>query len=119
MIKGKRIARFKKGLKAERYAALYLKLFGYRILGRRYKTPVGEIDLIARRGRTVVFVEVKARDNFISAKESITPHQRRRIERAASLYASKIKGSPRLRFDAILVSGWKLKHIVSAWRHGE
>lgn len=114
-----RIARFKKGINAERYAAFYLKLFGYRILERRYKTPVGEIDLIAQRGRTVVFIEVKARDNFISAKESITPHQRRRIERAASLYTSKLKSNPRLRFDAILVTGWKLKHIVSAWRFGE
>lgn len=114
-----RIARFKKGLKAERYAALYLNLFGYRILEQRYKTPVGEIDLIARRGRTVVFIEVKARANLISAKESITPHQRRRIERAASLYMRKLKGDDLLRFDAILVSGWKLKYIKGAWRHGE
>ncbi len=123
-MKESRIANFKKGINSERYAALYLKLFAYRILEQRYKTPVGEIDLIARRGNVIVFIEVKARANFISAKESITPNQRRRIERAASLYASKFKGmntkeGPRLRFDAILVSGWKLKHIVSAWRFGE
>ena len=119
MSKGGRIARFQKGINAERYAAFILKLKGYRILERRYKTPVGEIDLIARRGKTTAFIEVKARKDFIQAKESITAHQRRRIERAASLYMSKLKGNPHLRFDAILVSGWKLKHLVNAWRVGE
>ena len=119
MADGGRIRRFKKGINAERYAALWLRCKGYQILETRYKTPVGEIDLIARRGKTYAFIEVKARANFTKAKESITPHQRRRIERAASLFASNIKSDPNLRFDAILVSGWKLKHIVSAWRMGE
>lgn len=114
-----RIARFKKGLNAERYASVYLMLKGYRILEQRYKTPVGEIDIIARRGKTFVFIEVKARTNITKAIESITPTQRRRIERAASLYASKLRGDAPLRFDAVLVSGWRLKHIVSAWRYGE
>lgn len=114
-----RIARFKKGLHAERYASAYLMLKGYRILEQRYKTPVGEIDIIARRGKTFVFIEVKARTDITKAIESITPHQRRRIERAASLYASNLKANPPLRFDAVLVAGWKLKHIRSAWRYGE
>lgn len=114
-----RIARFKKGLQAERYARFYLMLKGYHILEQRYKTPVGEIDLIARRGKVFVFIEVKARRNITKAIESITPHQRRRIERAASLYASRLKSNPPLRFDAVLVAGWKLRHIVSAWRYGE
>ncbi len=114
-----RIARFKRGLQAERYARFYLMLKGYRILEQRYKTPVGEIDIIAKRGKTFAFIEVKARTDITKAIESITPAQRRRIERAASLYASNLKANPPLRFDAILVSGWKLRHIVSAWRHGE
>lgn len=124
MSDGGRIRRFKKGINAERYAALWLRCKGYQILETRYKTPVGEIDLIARRGKTYAFIEVKARANFTKAKESITPHQRRRIERAASLFASNIKatnsvGAPLLRFDAILVSGWKIKHLESAWRMSE
>ncbi len=119
MASKRRIAGFKKGIKSERYAAFYLRLKGYRILKQRYKTPVGEIDLIARRGKTIAFIEVKARKNFAGAIESITPHQRRRIERAASLFASTIKGGTLLRFDALLVSGWKIKHLLSAWRMGE
>jgi len=118
-LKENRIARFKKGIKAERFAALFLMIKGYKILEKRYKTPVGEIDLIARRGNTVAFIEVKARKNITLAKESITPHQRRRIERAASLYNSKLSSNNILRFDAILVSGWRLKHIKNAWRLGE
>lgn len=70
-------------------AAWYLRAKGYRILASRYKTPVGEIDLIAKRGKTLAFCEVKYRANERAAREAITAHQRRRIERAATAYLTK------------------------------
>ncbi|MEM7569430.1 MAG: YraN family protein [Pseudomonadota bacterium] len=78
-----------KGRKAERLAAWWLRFKGYRILAMREKTPVGEIDIIARRGDMLVFVEVKARKTLASALEAITPHQRQRIIRAAQYYIAQ------------------------------
>lgn len=103
------------GLKAEGRAALWLRLKGYRILARRYRTPRGEIDLIARRGDTVAIVEVKARENYDVALEAITPANRRRIVEAAYLWLSR---NPRfsnatLRFDAVLVCPRKWPHHLA------
>ncbi|MEG9862312.1 MAG: YraN family protein [Parvularculales bacterium] len=103
---------FLSGKRAERIAALWLTLKGYHVLARRHKTPVGEIDLIARRGRILTFVEVKYRATREQALEAITSHQQKRIARAAAYY---IGGHPRLahlaeRFDAILVTPARLPH---------
>lgn len=102
---------------AEFLAAMMLRLKGYRILKRRYKTPVGEIDLIAARGRTLVAVEVKYRGNFLNAGEAITLKQRKRIEMALSLYLRSLRWVPHnIRFDAVYLIPYKWpKHIVSAW----
>lgn len=108
-----------RGHKAETWAALLLRLKGYRILARRYKTPVGEIDLIVRRGRVVAFVEVKARADQDQARESITERQRRRIARAATHFIALNPGlaDADLRFDAVLVSPGALPtHLPGAWR---
>jgi putative endonuclease len=71
----RRIA-FRFGLSAESRAAAYLVAEGYRILGRRFRTPVGEIDIVARRRGVLIFVEVKARESFDAAAEAIGPRQR-------------------------------------------
>jgi putative endonuclease len=71
------------GRRAELIAAWYLRLKFYRVLARRYRTPVGEIDLIVRRGRTIAFVEVKLRPSETEALEAVRPAAARRIVKAA------------------------------------
>lgn len=81
--------RYRIGLSAELVAAVFLSLKGYRVLARRHKTPVGEVDLIAvRRGR-VAFVEVKRRATLSDAEASVTALQRRRVRRAAELWLGR------------------------------
>lgn len=104
------------GVRAENLAAVLLRLKGYRILARRYKTPVGEIDLIARRGRVTVFVEVKARAAGEDALHALQPRQIARIVRAAGYYAAGGGGGD-MRFDVIAVSGrWRVRHIRDAFQ---
>lgn len=81
-----RIARYKKGRRAEWYAAAVLALRGYRILHVRYKTPLGEIDVIAKRGRRIAFVEVKRRRTLDDALNAITPKLQHRVCQAATLW---------------------------------
>jgi putative endonuclease len=102
---------------AEFLAAWMLRLKGYRILKRRFKTPVGEIDLIVARGWTLAVVEVKYRGSFLNAGEAITPKQRKRIEMALSLYLRNLRWVPHnIRFDAVYLIPYKWpKHIMSAW----
>lgn len=102
---------------AEALAAWILRLKGYRILKRRYKTPLGEIDIIAARRWTLVAVEVKYRASIDQAREAIVPKQRQRIEMALSLYLRHLRWTPdNIRFDAILLIPYKWpRHIVGAW----
>src|SRR5438045_6057380 len=74
---------FALGLSAESRAAAYLIAKGYRIVARRFRSPVGEIDIVARRRGTLVFVEVKARANLDDAAEAVIVPPRRRINAAA------------------------------------
>ncbi|MDB5490586.1 MAG: hypothetical protein JWO78_435 [Micavibrio sp.] len=112
-----RLRRYRTGLRAEYIAAWYFRFQGYRILHTRMKTPVGEIDLVARRGRSLVFVEVKARDNVAAALESVKTHQSRRIIRAAEYYMARYRGkTPDIRFDVIAITpGFRIKHIRAAF----
>jgi putative endonuclease len=80
---------YRDGHSAELVAGLLLRVKGYRILARRLKTPVGEIDIVARRGGTVIYVEVKKRATVPEALAAVTPHQQNRIARAALWHASK------------------------------
>ena len=108
-----------RGRSAERRAAWYLRLKGYRVLEVDYRTPVGEIDLVARRGRVLALVEVKARPTLDQARHAITARQRERITRAAEVYLQR---NPRLgklnaRFDVVLIApGHWPRHITDAWR---
>jgi putative endonuclease len=77
------------GHRAEDIALWYLRLKGYRLLARRFKTPVGEVDLIMRKGDTTVFIEVKARSTVDQSLFAVTPLQSRRIAQAAAWYAAR------------------------------
>ena len=96
------------GERAEALAALYLQLKLYRILARRFKTPVGEIDLIAERWGTTVFVEVKARSAATLHSEALGQVNQARISRAASFWLSRHpeRTHTRLRFDVIFLAPW-------------
>jgi putative endonuclease len=107
------------GLRAENLAAALLRCKLYRIVGRRVKTRLGEIDLIARRGKTLVFIEVKSRGDYAMAAESLQLHQRGRLARAAQLFAAsrpEFAGFD-MRFDVVLVTPRRLPHhLVDAWQ---
>jgi putative endonuclease len=114
-----RAGTYRAGLAAETVAAWLLRLKGFRVLTRRFGTAVGEIDLIARRGDLLVFVEVKRRSDLASAKEAILPRQRQRIARAAELYLRRQSGPApaRCRFDVVAVAPWRWPlHLPDAWR---
>lgn len=130
-----RQAAYRRGRRAEWIAGCWLRLKGYRLLARGYRCPAGEIDLIARRGRVLVFVEVKQRDRLATAAAAISQRQRQRVMRAAEAF---LQGHPQLaaldlRFDAILfgrglfgrglfgrgtmpMPGPWLRHEKDAWR---
>jgi putative endonuclease len=107
------------GLWAETLAAWRLRLAGYRVLKRNFRVPSGEIDLIVRRGKTVAFVEVKARPDRALAALSIQPFQQARIRNAAQAFLARrpeLAGLD-LRFDVVLVCPGRLpQHIPDAWR---
>lgn len=110
------------GRRAETIAALWLQLKGYRILDRRARTPVGEIDLVARKGRMLVFTEVKARTTRETAQLAVTPQLRRRIEQAARLWCSRRRDCSNLnwRFDVIAIAPRRPPlHLRDAWRAEE
>lgn len=107
------------GRLAEDVCVWWLRLRGYRVLARRFRDPVGEIDILARRGRTLAVVEVKARRDLRAAAEALTRRQQRRISRAAEAYLARNPGLDDLavRFDVMLVVPWRPpRHIMDAWR---
>lgn len=108
----------KRGRFSEKAAAWWLRLKGYRIIAGRVRTPLGEIDLIARRGKMVCFVEVKHRTTRDIALEAVAPVQRKRIERAANWWIthSTFPAPMTFRFDVIaIVPGHCPYHLRNAW----
>ena len=107
-----------KGLQAESFAKFYLRLKGYRILAERFKTPVGEIDLIVKRGRQLVFIEVKLRKTVSAAAEAVHTKNQSRVRRSAELYLQKHMEYTgyELRFDAVVLApyAWP-RHVLNAW----
>ena len=113
-----RVAAFRTGLSAESRAAAYLMAKGYRILARRYRTPHGEIDIVARRRNLIAFVEVKARATLDDAAFAVTPRQQQRIIDAAQgwLVAHPEHAEFELRFDAMLIAPKRLpRHVLAAF----
>ena len=113
-----RLAAFRTGLSAESRAAAYLMAKGYSILARRFRTPYGEIDLVAKKRDLVAFVEVKARASLDDAAYAVTPRQQARIVNAAQawLMTHPDHAEFELRFDAILIAPRRLpRHLLAAF----
>jgi putative endonuclease len=109
---------FRLGISAESRAAALLIAKGFRILARRYRSPVGEIDIVARRRHLLVFVEVKARERLDDAAWSVTDRQRSRIVAAAEAWLARYPDPSiqDIRFDAMLVApGHVPRHIPAAF----
>lgn len=113
------------GCYGEFLARMYMRLHGYRIMQKDYvtkKARAGEVDFIAIRGKTLVFVEVKTRKKLEDAAYAIKHAQQNRITAAAVYYLQKYPkyGSYNIRFDAILVQPlFRLRHIKNAWDYDQ
>jgi putative endonuclease len=107
------------GRRAETIAAWWLRLKGWRILAMRARTPVGEVDLVARRGRVLAFVEVKARASEAEAALALDDYRLRRVARAAEALAARYaRDGDTIRIDAMFVVPGRLpRHLVNV-SHG-
>ncbi len=118
-----RVLAEKRGRLAESLCVMRLRLAGWRILARRLKakrgTGLGEVDIVAKRRSTLAFIEVKARADLAAAAESVTPHQRLRIARAAEVFLQRHPdmAACNVRFDVMILDGgfWP-RHLADAWR---
>lgn len=112
-----RYGRFAEGL-----CAWHLRFRGYRVVARGFRVSVGEIDIVARRGRTLAVIEVKARRDWDRAAEALGAKQRRRIGRAAAAFVASHNDCAGLnvRYDVMLVRPWRVpRHLTGAWRDGD
>jgi putative endonuclease len=114
-----RFAAEKLGRRDENIAAWFLRLKGWRVVATRVKTPRGEVDLIARRGKTIAFVEVKARANVRDLATAIDAYRLRRVAAAAEILLPKYgKECENMQIDVIMVAPWRWpNHLPNVW-HG-
>ncbi|WP_084421226.1 YraN family protein [Henriciella litoralis] len=108
-----------RGRRAEQLAALWLRAKGYRILARRVRLPSGEIDLVARRGKIIAFIEVKARQTRRAGETAVSRASWSRINRAAESWMAKrpALASQDWRFDLIIICPRRLPvHLRDQWR---
>jgi putative endonuclease len=107
----------RRGRSGEIVAPLWLNVQGWSIVARRVRTPVGEIDLIARRGRTTLFVEVKTRATKAELDLAIDHQRLSRVAAAANMMAARFaRPGDDIRIDVILLAPWSLpRHIRNAW----
>lgn len=107
----------RRGRRGETLAAWYLRLKGWRVLASRVKTPRGEVDLIARRGRIVAFVEVKWRRTATELDLAIDHYRLRRVAAAAEAIAPRyVRAGEDQRIDVLLLAPGRFpRHIVNAW----
>ena len=108
----------KRGRSAETLACWYLRLKGWRVLARRARVPGGEVDIVARRGRVVAFVEVKARASEAAASYSLDDWGLRRVAVAAERLAPRyMRANDDVRIDALfIVPGQWPKHVADVWQ---
>ncbi len=111
-----RARREAQGRRGEAWADLYLRLKGWRIVAQRLKTPRGEIDLIARRGATTIFVEVKWRASAGLLDQAVDPWRLRRVAAAAEAVAHRYaKSGDLVRIDVLLLAPWRFpRHLENA-----
>lgn len=129
MAKRKAVSTHQKGKWGEERAAAYLMMKGYRVLERNYRVPQGEIDLVASKNGTVVFVEVKARKGKLQGTplEAVSPHKVGRLSAAAAVYLSRQPEVPKAcRFDVVTLGpekNWmglaKIRHVENAFSASE
>ena len=107
------------GRRAEFIASLWLRLHGWRILARRARTPVGEVDIVAKRGTMLAFIEVKARATSTEADRSLDHFRLRRVAAAAEALAARFaKPGDDIRIDAMFIVPGRLpRHVPNVW-HG-
>ena len=115
----KRQAAEARGRKGEAYAAMWLRVKGWRILAERVRTPAGEVDIVAKRGNLVAFVEVKTRGTAGELDHAIDDYRLRRVAAAAEILAPRFaQAGEDIRIDVILVApGHFPVHVKNAW-HG-
>ncbi|MFD1253845.1 hypothetical protein DEVEQU_00824 [Devosia equisanguinis] len=114
----RRIAAQRSGQRGEALAALYLQASLHRIRDRRFKTPMGEIDLVAERSGTIIFVEVKMRSRGDAEEEAFKAVNRERIVRAAQYWLARhpAESGKDFRFDVIfLARGRWPRHLINAF----
>ena len=107
-----------RGRRGEGWAAWWLRLHGWRVIARRLRTPRGEIDLVARRGRTVAFIEVKWRTTGAGLDTAIDEYRLRRVAAAVEAVAHRhTRPGDTIRIDVLLLAPrtWP-RHIVNAWQ---
>jgi putative endonuclease len=104
----------KRGRAGELAALMYLRCKGYRLLAQRFKTPMGEIDLVMRRKDVTAFIEVKARNSRDAGVEAVTPYQSKRIAAAARVWMArdKIANANFCRFDIVVVNAYLWPHHI-------
>jgi len=107
-----------RGRGAETLACWYLRLKGWRILARRARVPGGEVDIVARRGHTLAFIEVKARGSEEAAAFALDRYRLRRVAVAAERLTPKyMRGGDDVRIDALFVVPGKLpRHLANVWQ---
>jgi len=115
-----RLAAERRGRQGERIAGWWLRLKGWSILARRVRTPAGEIDLIARRGSMIAFVEVKARGGGRALDEAIDERRLARVAAAAEILAATYLGpGDDMRIDVMLIApGRPPRHLENVWHGG-
>ena len=112
-----RAEREARGRRGEWLAAWYLRLNGWRIVAQRIKTPRGEVDLIARRGRMVAFVEVKWRSSAKDLELAVDHYRLRRVAAAAEALAARyLRPGDDMRIDVLLLAPGRFpRHLVNVW----
>ncbi len=105
------------GARGERRARLYLRLRGYKILARNYKNPFGEVDIVAKKGDVIAFIEVKTRlsDSYGAPSQAVNGARKRRYALAAEYYFAGKEPDCTVRFDVIEIFRGKINHIENAF----